>query len=132
LVPSPLTPPKTLLSSSSDSLAQLELTAYTSYKYVGLTINTVVGLALGSTAYYACMAYTGAAAAYFLINTLNPLVDPSRYSAAGGGASGGGGPLAGGTGAPSMAVRMQRTYVVIGAGAMQLVLMWWLGQSSDL
>lgn len=115
---------------------QFDLVAYSSYKYVGLCINVAVGLSLGTTPYYVALLYTGCACAYFLINTLSPVVDPARYAAGAGGSGGSSGPLAAGPGGNfqtlSTAQRIQRNYLVIGAGALQILMMWWLGYSSEM
>jgi hypothetical protein len=43
---------------AAEGVSLLDLVSYTGYKYVGLTINTVVGLFLGSSAYYLSLIYT--------------------------------------------------------------------------
>ena len=73
--------------------------------------------------------YTATALAYFLVNTLMPVVKPEAYHAAGVAGSqlpsrGGGG---GGGGSST-----QKHYVVLIAAGAQYALMWWLGHSSDL
>jgi hypothetical protein len=150
---------------SIDACPLTDLVAYSGYKYVGLVLNTLAGMTLGSMAYYlvstarvsdsGCVShwrtcvwlvaaavlfllmrralptgdarrrspglqallYTGMATAFFVINTLNPVVRPEVYH---GGSVGG------------RASGSQKNYFVIGAGALQLLMMWWLGSSSDL
>mmetsp|Transcript_21341 Transcript_21341/g.46481 ORF Transcript_21341/g.46481 Transcript_21341/m.46481 type:complete len:224 (+) Transcript_21341:234-905(+) len=48
----------------------LEFLAYSGYKYVGITLNTIAGIGLGSKAYYVCLLYTGLAMAYFIMQSL--------------------------------------------------------------
>jgi len=124
---------------------QLDLVSLTGYKYVGLVVNTLVGLAGGRGAYYlvshvgggwrvqrtcttvvalpCCIAqsllYTGSACAYWLINTMMPTVKAANAVAGGGG------------GVMATLAAAQRRYCVVGVGVLQLVLMWWLGSSGD-
>jgi hypothetical protein len=93
---------------AAEGVSMLDLVSYTGYKYVGLTINTVAGLFLGTTAYYISLAYTGSAMAFVLINTLTPILVHAEP------------PLAPGA-------RSQRTNVIVAHGLAQIALMWWLG-----
>ena len=70
--------------------------------------------------------YTGCALAYFVVNTLMPVVRPEAYHAAGVAGS----QLPGHAGAPVSAA--QKNYFVLMAAGLQIVLMAWLGYSSDL
>jgi len=101
---------------SVDAAPLLDLLAYSGYKYVGLCIVAVVSLAMGSMFAVGALLYTGIAAAFFLINTLMPVVRPETYT---GGPSGAASP-------PSRSVVSQRNYFVVLAGLMQLFLMWFL------
>lgn len=103
---------------SGNMASWFDLTAYTSYKYVGLVVNLTVGLCFGRNVYYLVLLYTASAMAFFMFNTLTPVVRPELYS-------GGGRPASSGSGA-------QKNYLVIGAAFMQIVLMWWLGAASDM
>ena len=104
---------------AAEGVTLLDLVSYTGYKYVGLTINTVVGLLLGSTAYYVCLFYTGASMAFALINTLIPiLASPEPRAGAAGGVQLQ--PL-------SPAAIAQRKNVIVAHGLAQIALMWWLG-----
>ncbi len=115
-------PPVTLLRLThtpplhTTTCSQLDLTAYTGYVYVPLVVNSLVGLLLGSPAYLAVFAYTALAFTYFLVCTLRPLLSDRAGAALGGVADAAAG--AGGG---------HRRYLVLAVGAVQLVLLWWLG-----
>jgi hypothetical protein len=95
-----------MLQSSTCSI--LDLIAYSGYKYFGLVINMVAGLCLGKSMYYVVMLYTGCSMAFFMIKILSAATvehgtDPTK-----------------------------RKIVIVCAGFLQLLLIWWLGYSSDL
>jgi hypothetical protein len=86
----------------------LDLIAYSGYKYFGLVLNMACGLFFGKTVYYVVMLYTGCAMAFFMIKILSAATvehgtDPTK-----------------------------RRIVIVCAGFLQLLLIWWLGYSSDL
>jgi hypothetical protein len=66
-------------------VAMLDLLSYTGYKYLGLCINMLAGMALnhfgmGKEAYYIFFVYTGMAASWFMLKTLAnniPIVEAS-------------------------------------------------------
>ncbi len=95
---------------------QLDLTAYTGYVYVPLVVNSLAGLLLGRTAYLVAFAYTALAFIYFLVSTLQPLL-----------ANRAGGGLGGVAEAASAAAGGARRTFALCIGALQLVLLWWLG-----
>ena len=101
---------------SADSVPVLDLLSYTSYKYVGLTINTLAGVVLGKNIYYLFLVYTGCSMAYFFINTLLPIVVYETRN------------LAPGLPAPAISpqAKSQRINVVGIAGIAQIFLMWLL------
>lgn len=88
------------------SVPVLDLVAYTGYKYLGLTINTVMGILAGALVYYVVLLFTGAAMAYFMLQTMKEAVD-----------------VHGGVQTPPLA---------LGAAVLQVVAMWWLGYSGEL
>lgn len=92
----------------------LDLVAFTGYKYLGLTINALVGLFLGSSVYWVALAYTSAAAAAFLVSSLMPVV---RAGAAG---------LLAAPGAAQPANSPATTFV-LAVGVLQVLLLWWQG-----
>jgi hypothetical protein len=56
-------------------VAFLDLFSYTGYKYLGLTINMLFGLALGylgygTSGYYVTLLWTASAASYFMLKTM--------------------------------------------------------------
>ena len=71
--------------------------------------------------------YTAGAIAFFIVNTLMPVVRPEAYHAAGVAGSQLPGRIAGG-----VAASTQKNYFVILAAGLQFVLMFWLGHTSDL
>ena len=108
--------------------------ALTGYKYVGMCVCAAAGLALGARVYYVvrggkaaarppgpiptCAAaplqallYTGLAMAYFVVRSLTPQLRGAGAEQLAGGAGG----------APP------RRPVVLAAGALQLLFMWWIG-----
>jgi hypothetical protein len=87
----------------------LDLAALAGYKFPGLVVNALAGLALGRAGYYAALAYTAAAAAFFAANTLRAAVAPPDAVLA---------PRAG-----------SAQSVLLFAGAIQVALMWWLGRA---
>lgn len=93
----------------SSSCSFLDLIAYSGYKYFGLVINMVIGLLLGKMCYYAIMLYTGSAMAFFMIKILSAATVPTESHD------------------PT-----KRKIVIVCAGFLQLLLIWWLGYSSDL
>jgi hypothetical protein len=101
---------------SADAVPVLDLLSYTSYKYVGLTINTLAGVVFGKNIYYVFLVYTGCSMAYFFINTLLPIVVYETRN------------LAPGLPAPAISpqAKSQRINVVGIAGIAQIVLMWFL------
>ena len=101
---------------SADSVPVLDLLSYTSYKYVGLTLNTLAGVVLGKNFYYVFLVYTGCSMAYFFINTLLPIVVYETRN------------LAPGLPAPAISpqAKSQRINVVGIAGIAQIILMWLL------
>lgn len=107
-----------------DGASLLDLLAFTGYKYVGITINTLIGLAMGSSLYYLSLLYTGCCMVYFFVNTLTHVVDGGRIN------GNNTNPLANSS-TVSATVRSQRRNAVVLVGFLQMVLMWWLGQSSD-
>lgn len=93
-----------LLQSTADVL---DITAFCGYKYLALVINMIAGLFLGQIGYYVAMVYTGCMMAYFMIKSL------SKCKAVG-------------------AVPPQRGMAILIIGAMQIVMVWFLGYSSSL
>ncbi len=83
--------------------------------YVPLVINSLIGLLLGGRAYTFSLVYTTIAFVYFLVSTLKALVADSAGSGLGGAAEPGGG------------LSKVRQYFVYGVGALQILIMWWLG-----
>ena len=74
---------------------------------MGLIINMIAGLFLGKNMYWACLTYTGMSVGFFVIKTLSATSSDASD-------------------------KKRRKLVILIAGAMQLVLMWWLGYSRDL
>lgn len=64
-----------------------------------------------------CLCYTGLATAYFMVNTLMPVVRPENFRAAHVAQLPGGG----------KAATAQKNYFVLAAGALQILLLSWLG-----
>lgn len=98
-----------LFTVGASALPFMDLVCYTGYKYVGLIINTTVGILMGGLPYYIALLATGAAMAFFMLKTLLaaiPITSPSAQA--------------------------KRRYLCMGAAALQVVLMWWLGYSGDL
>jgi hypothetical protein len=89
----------------------LDLVAYTGYIYFALVVNSLAGLLLGGTPYFAFLGYTGVAGAFFLFKSLSPVVRPE-----------GGVPAAGGADA-------RKKWLLLAVGALNFVLLWWLGPS---
>lgn len=94
----------------------LDLFAYTGYKYVGLCVNLLIGIVVsslldagGTRAYYVTFLGTAAAVAYFMSRTMAHCV-PNQTAANG----------------------PKREVVVLAIAAMQVVIMWWLGQTKFL
>ena len=67
-------------------------------------------------------AYTSTATAFFIVNTLMPVVRPENFRAAHAGSQ-----LPGGGGRAAAA---QKNYFVLFAGALQFALLWWLSGSA--
>merc|ERR1719305_637766 len=93
-----------MLQSTADVL---DLFAFCGYKYLFLVFNMIAGLMLGQIGYYIVMLYTGCMQAYFMIKSL------SKCKAIG-------------------QVPPQRGMAILIIGAMQIVLVWFLGYSSSL
>ena len=109
---------KAALASLSADVGVLDLASYTSYKYVGLTINTLAGLLLGAGPFYAALAYTGAAMAFAFVNSLVAVAVHAEPR-----------PIAPGMQpAPPLlpALKSGRTNLIVVAGLLQVVLMWLL------
>jgi hypothetical protein len=69
------------------SVAMLDLFSYTGYKYLGLSVNMLVGLILGQffdfgRTYYICFLWTASAASFFMLKTMANNI-PVRVSATG-------------------------------------------------
>lgn len=134
----PLAQPEHVTPPSLRLLPQVDLVSLAGYKYVSMVVCAAVGLFLGSRAYYAVSAcptsydlpsarrwplaalhptfrpsqallYTGVAMAYFVVNSLMPLIRAA-------------GELAGGA-----AASQSRSPIVLAVGAAQLLFMWWIG-----
>jgi hypothetical protein len=52
------------------SLPVLDCVAYSGYKYVGIALSTIVGVAFGRAAYYICLLYCAVSMAKFLVTVL--------------------------------------------------------------
>jgi hypothetical protein len=98
-----------------------DVVSYSSYKYVGMILNALIGLMISHTAYYVVFCYTSFATAYFVANTLMPVIRPEEYQASS--------TLHHTSGQTSVT---QRNYLVLGAAILQFVMMWFLGSSSSL
>jgi hypothetical protein len=130
---------------AAEGVSMLDLVSYTGYKYVGLTINTVVGLFLGSTAYYLSLIYTrvarGAGTLRFpgAIKRSNITLLASPLSLSSSLCLHRGAAMAfvlintltpilvHGDPSLSPGARSQRSNVIVACGLMQIALMWWLG-----
>jgi hypothetical protein len=130
---------------AAEGVSMLDLVSYTGYKYVGLTINTVVGLFLGSTAYYLSLIYTrvarGAGPLRFpgAIKRSNITLLASPLSLSSSVCLHRGAAMAfvlintltpilvHGDPSLSPGARSQRSNVIVACGLMQIALMWWLG-----
>lgn len=89
----------------------LDLVANTGYKYIGLCVNMVVGMFLGSSAYYCALLWTGTTTTYFMLKVLaNNHVKVAQDS-------------------PSFAAR---TPALWSFAFLQFVSIWWLGYGRDL
>ena len=71
--------------------------------------------------------YTATALAFFMINTLMPVVKPEAYHAV----ALAGSQLPSRTGAAASA-SAPKHYLVLAAAGMQYAIMWWLGHASDM
>ncbi|CAN0124073.1 unnamed protein product [Pylaiella littoralis] len=83
----------------------LDLVAYTGYKYVGLCINMTLGIYWGKTAYFLALLWTGFMMSFFMFKTMAHTVPTGSAS---------------------------REIMILGFAALQLLSMWWLGDSDDL
>ena len=95
-------------------IAMLDLFSYTGYKYLGLTLNMIIGLTLGhlgygTSGYYASLAYTASAAAYFMLKIMAHNI-PTETSSEG----------------------PKREVMVLAFAAMQAAIMWFLSQTKFL
>lgn len=94
--------------------AWLDLFSLTGYKYLGLCINMLVGLALsqlgyGHKAYYIAFIWTAAAIVYFVLKTMSNNI-PRHTSATG----------------------PKREFMVLGFAGSQLATMWFMSQTKFL
>ena len=87
--------------------------------------SSAVGTIPGASAAVAAVAAvaTAVATAFFMVNTLMPVVRPENFRAA----HGGGSQLPGGS---SRAAAAQKNYFVLFAGALQFALLWYLSGSA--
>ena len=105
-----------LLGGNSATAPLLDLTANTGYKYVGLCLNMVLGLACGRSVYLtACFLWTGPMAAYFMLKTLS-----NNYARTDKGLGGDG---------SGKALRMP---LLMAFAALQLLSIWWLGYGGEI
>lgn len=107
------------------SLLQLDLFAFSGYKYVLLVITTCVRIYLGKTLSWLSLLYTMGAVAFFIVNTLNPVFKPSKNPYL---ANVGNTQIPGGYGGMSEGGSNEKTktYVLLGMGALQLATVYWL------
>lgn len=87
------------------SLAWLDLVAYSGYKYLWLTVNTIVGMFAGSLAYYVVLLATGSVMGLFMFKTIKDVVS-----------------------APPAKLQL----LGYGAAGLQFLFMWWLGYSGEM
>lgn len=92
----------------STDLKYLDLLAYCGYKYVGMIVIMLGGLAFQSTGYYISLLWTAISIAFFLVRSLRlailPHSDPSSFERG----------------------NKRRLYVLLMVAIFQPLLMWWL------
>ena len=91
-----------LFLSATTPPAVLDLVAWGGYKYVGTVLAAVAYLVAGQVGFYIALLYCGAAAGFFTVRTLQAAL-----------------PTPPGSGA-------NRNYAILGLGALQPLIMWWL------
>merc|ERR1712174_173256 len=91
------------------SVAILDLFALTGYKYLGLSVNMLIGMGLGHKVYYGVLVYFACATAFFLLKNMSNAVPKNTAET---------GP--------------KREFVVVGCAASQIVTMWFLSQTKYL
>ena len=86
-----------------------DLWAYTGYKYPGLCVNMIIGIALGYGPYNISLLYTAASVGYFNLKTYANNV-------------------------PKVNVRggVKREFVVLGFAGTQIFTMWWMGRTKHM
>lgn len=97
------------------SLRTLDLLAFSGYKFVGIIVSILFSLLGTSGAYYAMLAYTNLALAFFLVRTLKVKVLPETSGQAN--YYGGEQPSSG---------NKRRMYFLLFVAAVQPLLSWWL------
>eukprot|EP00164_Ancoracysta_twista_P000587 GFYU01000778.1.p1 GENE.GFYU01000778.1~~GFYU01000778.1.p1 ORF type:complete len:352 (+),score=90.31 GFYU01000778.1:112-1167(+) len=90
-------------------LPWLDILAYSGYKYVGIVVNLIVGLMLGSFLFWTVYLYNSVSSAFFMIKTLRRLLFPEAMSPH-----------------EKPAETTQRNYFLFGLAILQLPISWFL------
>merc|ERR1712226_123383 len=96
-------------------VALLDLFCYTGYKYLGLSVNMLLGLIakhfdLGARVYYLAFAWTASAASYFMLKTMSNAVPTTQIPSA----------------------DSKRSILVIVIAGAQVLTMWFVSQTKFL
>lgn len=97
------------------SLRTLDLLAFSGYKFVGIIASILISLVANGTGYYASLAYTNLALAFYLVRTLRAKVLAETNQQAGYYGD-----------APAAVGSKRRLYFLLFVAITQPILAWWL------
>jgi len=89
----------------------LDLLAYAGYQFVGVSLNLLVGVALGSSSYTVCLAWTSLSLGYVMFRSMQQVVPPPD---------------------PGQRGKRRRLYFLVACVVLQVLVMVFLGYSKEL
>jgi len=104
------------LISDYSSVPLLDLVAYCGYAFLGIVLNMLVGVVLGSACYYLSLLWTGVCMGIFMVKTLRLLVqstEPSQQNM--------------GFGGQGSSATNKRNYLLFAAAIIQPLISYFLG-----